>query len=514
MGDSVTSSEQAAAERATGRTSLGPLIIGAMLAMMLPQLDGSILSTASPQVVGDLGGLGDLSWVFTAYMITLTASAPLCGKLGDLYDRKVVFISSILVFLAGSVGAGLSQTLGELIGFRAVQGLGAGGIVVNVIAVIAEVVPQRERGTYQSYLAVLGIVAVTAGPLLGGVLTDHLSWRWVFFINVPIGVVCVVLVARNLHLPPGRIEHSIDYGGALALTAASVAVVLVTSWGGQRYVWTSLVIMFLAAVTVVSVFAVLLIERRAREPVLPLELFRIGNFTAGQVIAFLVGFGMYSATAFLPLYQQTVRHASATNSGLLLLPFLLGSMATTLLGGKLTERTNNYRALLLTGACLFAVGAYLLSRLGVHTGDVEAVTAMLVYGLGLGLLYQVVTVTVQNSIEQRHLGVASGSIIFFRMIGGSFGVALFGSVFAQQLACTLTARLGTHRAHLLTHGGDQIAPDTLASLAAPIRAAYTQGVADGTGRMFLWTVPFALAGVIAAACVQRVSLDDPPGSGR
>jgi EmrB/QacA subfamily drug resistance transporter len=495
-------------ERTEERTSIGPLIIGTMLAMLLAQLDGGILSTALPRVVGDLGGLDNLSWVFTAYMLTLTASTPLYGKLGDLYGRKGIFLASIAIFLIGSMGAGLSQSLGMLIGFRALQGLGAGGLVVNVIAVIGEVVPKRERGKYQSYVAVLGIVAVIAGPLLGGVFTDYLSWRWAFFVNVPIGIVSMLLVGSKLHLAPRRVEHRIDYGGALALAVASVALVLMTSWGGNRYAWGSPVILLLAALTVIAVVAVVLIERRAGEPILPLRLFRIGNFTAGQVIAVLVGFGMYGATAFLPLYQQTVHHSSATNSGLLLLPFLAGSMVTTLLGGKLTERTGNYRALLLCGAVPFALGAYLLSRLGLHTGNLEAVVAMLVYGLGLGLLYQVVTVTVQNSIEQRHLGVASGSVTFFRMIGGSFGVALFGSIFAQQLVSTLTARLGAQQADALTAGGGQLDPAKLNGLAAPVRAAYTEGVANGTHHMFLWAVPFAVVAVIAAAFVKRVAIDD------
>jgi EmrB/QacA subfamily drug resistance transporter len=491
------------------RTAIGPLIIGAMLAMLLAQLDAGILSTALPRVMGDLGGLGSLSWAFTAYLLTLTASTPLYGKLGDLYGRKGVFLASIALFLIGSIGAGLARSLGQLIALRALQGLGAGGLIVNVIAVIGEVVPKRERGRYQSYVAVLGTVAVIAGPLLGGVFSDYLSWRWAFFVNVPIGLASMLLVATKLHLAPRRVGRGIDYGGALGLAAASVAVILLTSWGGSRYAWASPVILLLALAAAVAVVAVVIIERRVREPILPLYLFGNGNFTAGQVLAVLVGFGMYGATAFLPLYQQTVHHSSATGSGLLLLPFLLGSMATTLLGGRLTGRTGNDRPLLLAGAGAFALGALLLSRLGLHTGDLVAAGSMLVYGLGLGLLYQVTTVTVQNSIEPRHLGVASGSVTFFRMIGGSFGVALFGAVFARRLTATLTARLDADRAAALTRGGSRLDPARLGAQPAPVRAAYTAGVADATHHMFLWAVPFALVAVVAAAFVRRAAVDGP-----
>jgi EmrB/QacA subfamily drug resistance transporter len=485
------------------RRQLRVVLPGILLAMLLSQLDTGILSTALPAVVGDLGGISQLSWAVTGYLLTLTASTPLYGKLGDLYGRKRVFMWAISLFLLGSVLSGLAQSMTQLVVFRAIQGLGAGGLVVNVVAVIGELAPPRDRGRFQSYIAVLGAAAAIAGPLLGGVFTDYVTWRWAFFVNLPIGAVSLAIVTAKLHLPRRVIRHRVDYLGALLLTVLAAAIVLITTWGGIRYDWTSPQILALAVVGVLALAGVVVVEWRAAEPILPMRLFGVSNFSIAQVISFLVGFGMYTGVAYLPLYEQAVQHSTATNSGLLLLPFLLGSVVTTLAAGSLLSRTDNHRTLMVVGSAGFLAGEILLAMLDVDTNPLISAAYMLVYGLGLGVIYQVATVTAQNSVEKSDIGVTSSSIMFFRMIGGAFGVSVFGAILAGRLVAALGDKLPPDQASELAAGGGQFDPSKIEALPDRVQEAYTAGVADGTHNMFLLGIPFAAVALLISFAVRK-----------
>src|SRR5215469_15745603 len=391
------------------------ILPGLLLAIMLAMLDQLVVSTALPRIVGDLGGVAHLSWVVTAYVLAATITTPLYGKLGDQYGRKRLLMFAIVLFLIGSALAGLSQTMDQLIVFRALQGLGAGGLLVGAIATIGDLVSPRERGQYMGYIMAAMTLAMIAGPLVGGYITDSLSWRWIFYINMPIG------------------GAALDYLGAVILAAAASSLVLLTTWGGTQYPWRSAQIITLGAVAVVSTIAFIMIERRAAEPVLPLHVFRNRNFSLVTAMSFLLGLAMFGALTFLPLYQQTVQHLSATQSGLMLIPLMLGSTVTALIAGRITTRTGRYKALPIIGGGVMTVGMYLLTRLGLHTSLVTAGLYFAVLGLGMGFLMQITTLVAQNSVAPRDIGVASSSRTFFQQIGGSIGVAVFGGFFDHRL---------------------------------------------------------------------------------
>src|SRR5215469_14210256 len=354
-----------------------------MLAMLLAMLDNMIVSTAMPRIVGDLHGLSHLSWVVTAYVLGTTVSTPIWGKIGDLYGRKNIFLTSIVIFLIGSALSGMSTNMDELIGFRALQGLGAGGLVVGVMAIIGDLVPPRERGRYQGMFAGIMAVAMVAGPLAGGFITDHLNWRWAFYINLPLGVVALAVLAVRLHLPKYRTEHRIDWWGAGLLAIGITALVLITTWGGNQYSWNSPEILGLAGLAVLALAGFALVERRATEPVLSLGLFRNRNFTLSALIGFLVGFAMFGAINFLPLFQQVVQGASATNSGLLLLPMMAGLLATSLFAGQAITRTGRYRMYPIIGGVVMTIGMVLLAQLNVDSSKLQTSLYMLVLGAGM-----------------------------------------------------------------------------------------------------------------------------------
>ena len=371
---------------------------GLLLAIMLAMLDQLIVGTALPRIVGSLGGVAHLSWVVTAYVLASTITTPLYGKLGDMYGRKRLFMTAIVIFLAGSAAAGLSQSMAELITFRAIQGLGAGGLMVSAIAIIGDLVSPRERGQYMGYIMAVMMIATIGGPLLGGFITDSFSWRWIFYINLPIGGAALAYLAATLHLPRRRVEHRVDYLGALVLAVATTAIVLVSTWGGSQYAWASPQILGLCAVAVVAVALFIMIEARVAEPILPLHVFRNRNFSVVTGLSFLAGLAMFGAITFLPLYQQTVQGASPTVSGLLLTPMMVGVMITSLIAGQITTRTGRYKALPILGAAGMTIGMWLLSLLGVNTSRVTSSLYMVVLGLGMGFLMQMTTLIAQNSV--------------------------------------------------------------------------------------------------------------------
>ncbi|HET9655297.1 MAG TPA: MDR family MFS transporter [Kineosporiaceae bacterium] len=487
---------------------------GLLLSMLLGMLDNFIVGTAMPRIVGELGGLAHLSWVVTAYVLGTTVSTPIWGKIGDLFGRKAIFLISISIFLAGSAlcGAAGSALLGgngdgmtELIAFRALQGLGAGGLMVNVMAIIGDLVPPRERGRYQGVMAAVMSLAMIAGPLVGGFITDHLSWRWAFYVNLPVGGAALLVIAATLHLPRRRSEHRIDWLGAGLLTVAITAVVLITTWGGDQYPWLSAQILGLAGLTVVTTGVFLVVEHRAAEPILPLSLFADRNFTLISLVGFLLGFAMFGAINFIPLYQQTVQGASATNSGLLLLPMMASAMAVSLFVGSTITRTGRYKLFPVAGGAVMAIAMVLLSRMDVHTSS--GLTGMFigVLGLGMGFLMQTTMLIAQNSVAQKDMGVASSSATFFRSIGGSFGVSLFGAVFNHRLTAELSDRLGPLSARFSGHGAG-IDTAKLAQLPTPVRSGVLQSLAAAVSEVFTWAIGFAVLVPLIALFVKEIPL--------
>ena len=406
---------------------------GLLLAMLLASLDQTIVSTALPRIVTDLGGIGQLSWVVTAYLLAATVSMPLWGRISDLYGRKALFQGAIVVFLAGSALSGAAQSIGELIAFRALQGLGAGGLMTLAMAIVADIVPPRERGRYQGYIQIVFVLASVAGPLLGGLFVDHASWRWVFYVNLPIGAIALAVVTTTLHLPIERARHHIDYVGAALLGGGITALLLLTTWGGDRYAWGSPVIAGLAAGAAALLGAFVVQERRAAEPILPLRLFADRTFVVVAAVLFLTTCAFFAAVVFMPVFLQRVTGASATGSGLLLLPLMLAGTLSTAVCGRLISRTGRYKVFPAVGLPLMAVGMVLLSRMTADTSRVAASLLLVVFGAGFGMVSQILMIAIQNAVDRRDIGIATASANLFRSLGGSVGVALYGAVFAARL---------------------------------------------------------------------------------
>jgi EmrB/QacA subfamily drug resistance transporter len=489
--------------RSGARREVLIVLPGLLLAMILAMLDQLIVSTALPRIVGTLGGVTHLSWVVTAYVLAATITTPLYGKLGDMYGRKRLIIIAIMIFLVGSALSGVAHSMDQLIAFRAVQGLGAGGLMVGAIATLGDLVPPRERGTYMGYMMAAMMLAMIAGPLVGGYITDSLSWRWIFYINMPVGGAALIYLAATLHVPRLKVSHKIDYLGAGLLAVAATAIVLLSTWGGSQYAWGSPQILGLAALAVVTTVAFCLAEARAAEPVLPLHVFRNLNFTLVSAISFMAGIAMFGALTFLPLYQQTVQHLSATGSGLMLIPMMAGMMVTTILAGQVTTRTGRYKIFPILGGIGMAIGLFLLTRLSVNTSLVTSGLYFAVLGIGMGFLMNVTTIIVQNSVHPRDMGVASSSRTFFQQIGGSIGVSVFGAIFARRLTEVMTARLpGVH----LNVAGGQLDPVTVNKLPAPIRHDVFFAITHAIQGVFIWAAPSAVIVFVLAWFVKEVPL--------
>ncbi|WP_260477925.1 MDR family MFS transporter [Nonomuraea sp. WAC 01424] len=504
------------AEAVGRRREVMVVLPGLMLAMVLAMLDNMIVGTAMPRIVGELGGLTHLSWVVTAYVLGTTVSTPIWGKIGDLYGRKAIFITSVVIFMIGSALCGMagSSMLGgpadgmtELIAFRAIQGLGAGGLMVNVMAIIGDLVPPRERGQYQGIMAGVMSLAMIAGPLVGGFITDHLDWRWAFYVNLPVGAVALVMLVLNLHLPRTHTKVRIDWAGAVLLSVSITAMVLITTWGGNEYAWGSWQILTLIAVAVVFLAGFIVVERRVAEPIMPLQLFRNRNFTLISGIGFLLGFAMFGAINFLPLFQQTVQGATATNSGLLLLPMMASAMVVSLFVGKAITSTGKYKIYPIVGGAGMAAGMWLLSTMDVHTASWQTGIYIAVLGLGMGFLMQTTMLIAQNSVEQKDLGVSSSATTFFRSIGGSFGVSLFGAIFNNHYLSELTDRFGAQAAERMTSGGGaRMDPKQLEQLAPQMRTGILESLATSISGVFWWAIAFAVVVPLLAALIKEIPL--------
>ncbi|MEV7199676.1 MDR family MFS transporter [Streptomyces griseoluteus] len=489
--------------------SVRVVLLALMIAMMLAMLDNMIVGTAMPTIVGDLGGLEHLSWVVTGYTLATAASTPVWGKIGDMYGRKGAFLGSIVIFLIGSALSGMAQGMGELIAFRAVQGLGAGGLMVGVMAIIGDLIPPRERGKYQGMMAGVMALAMIGGPLVGGTITDNWGWRWTFYINLPLGAVALALVSAVLHLPKKRAKAGIDYLGVVLLTVGITAIVLVTTWGGTEYAWTSARIMELIALGVVSLVGFVFWQTKAAEPVLPLHIFKSLNFTLMSLIGFVTGFVMFGATLFLPLYQQAVQGASATNSGLLLLPMLGAMLVTSMVAGRVTTNSGRYKVFPIAGGVLMIIGLYLMSTMDTDTTRLTSGIYMAVVGAGMGCLMQVTMLVAQNSVEMKDMGVASSSATLFRTLGSSFGVAVMGALFNNRVQDVMTERAGA-LGKGITEKSAQLDAASLAKLPAAAREAYQHAVSAGTHSAFLLGSAIAVVVLVAAVFVKEVPLRGGP----
>ncbi|MDT7844667.1 MDR family MFS transporter [Streptomyces justiciae] len=475
--------------------SIGALLLG----MLLAALDQTIVSTALPTIVSDLGGLEHLSWVVTAYLLASTAATPLWGKLGDQYGRKRLFQIAIVIFLVGSALCGAAQNMPQLIAFRALQGLGGGGLMVLSMAIVGDLVPPRERGRYQGLFgAVFGATSVL-GPLLGGVFTEHLSWRWVFYVNLPVGVVALAVIAAVLRIPRKATRHVIDYLGTFLIASVATCLVLVASLGGTTWGWGSPQIVGLAVVGVVLGVCFVGVERRAVEPVLPLKLFRVRTFALSAVISFVVGFAMFGAMTYLPTFLQVVQGVSPTMSGVHMLPMVFGLLLSSTASGQVVSRTGRWKVFPIAGTAVTTIGLLLLHQLDEGSSTWVMSSCFFVFGLGLGLVMQVLVLIVQNAVAYEDLGVATSGATFFRSIGASFGVAIFGTVFTNRLGDKLAdAFAGAPLPGGVTVDGLEADPRDIANLPAALRPAALHAYASSITDVFLYAAPVALLGFVLA----------------
>jgi EmrB/QacA subfamily drug resistance transporter len=479
---------------------------GLLLVLLLAALDSTIVATALPTIVGEMGGLTHLSWVVTAYLLAQTVVTPLYGKLGDLYGRKKVVQVAIVVFLIGSALCGLAQSLTQLIVFRAVQGLGGGGLMVTTQAVVGDIVPARDRGRYQGIFgAVFGLSSI-AGPLIGGYFTTHLSWRWIFYVNLPFGIIAIVVLAATLPSVSRRVSHAIDYMGAALLATALSGTIVVTDLGGMTYPWSSPFILGLIAVVVASTVGFLVVERKASEPVVPLRLFSNRTFVISVLIGLIVGFALFGSVTYLPLFLQIVKGDSPTASGLRMIPMMGGMLVSSIISGQMISRRGRYKIFPIIGTAVMVLGLFLLSRMRAETSITTTALLMMTLGLGLGLVMQVLVLVAQNSVDFKDLGVATSGATLFRLVGGSVGTAVLGAIFASRLHQNLLETLPPSVAGATGTAGANISPRAIAAFSPEVRQLYTGGFTHALNTVFLVATFIGMVGFVLSWLLPETPL--------
>lgn len=489
------------------------VLVGLMLGMLVAALSQTIVATALPTIVGELGGQDQLAWVVSATLLTSTASTPIWGKLSDLYGRKIMFQAAIGIFLLSSLAAGFAQNMGELVAFRAAMGLGVGGLMALSQAIIGDVVSPRERGRYQGYIGSVFGLSTVAGPLLGGFLVEHLSWRWTFWVGIPIGFVALVVTERVLKLPFPRRNHAIDWLGATFIVASISSLLLMLSLGGKEFAWNSGWTYGLGVVALVMLALAVWQERRAVEPIMPPRLFHNHTFVITSAAGFVVGVAMFGAIIFLPQYLQIVKGESPTASGLQTLPLMVGLLLTSIGSGRVITRTGRYKIFPVVGLLIAAIGLYLMSLLDVSTSLWVASAYMFVTGAGIGMVMQVLVLATQNAVDHQDLGVATSGATFFRSLGGAMGVAIFGALLTHRLRDTIPAQLraaGVQPDQMPRGSATQATPEQIANLPEPIHLAVTTGFADALQTTFLAAVPFAIVGFVILLFLRETPLREAP----
>jgi EmrB/QacA subfamily drug resistance transporter len=499
------SSQTIPAQADRSHSEIMVIVTALMLAMLLAALDQTIVSTALPKIASDLHGLGKYSWVATAYLLTSAIATPLYGKISDMFGRKKIFQSAIIIFLVGSALCGLSQTINQLIVFRGIQGIGAGGLMTLVFAIIGDIVPPRDRGKYQGYFGAVFAVSSVVGPLLGGFFTDHLSWRWVFYINLPIGLLAMIAIGARLHLPVRKTHHKIDFGGASLLAVSVTSLLLATVWGGTTYPWASGHIIGLFAVAIAGAGLFIWREQQAAEPILPLRLFKNSIFRTTTLLSLVVGIVMFGALIFLPQYQQIVRGDSATKSGLMLLPLIGGLMIASVTSGRIISKIGRYRIFPIIGTTLISLAFWLFSHITATTPRWELGIWMAVLGLGIGQVMPVLTLAVQNAVAREDLGTGTSSVVFFRTIGSALGAAMFGAILSNRLAVHILQAIPGQAGLQAAHGLKSSA-QTVHSLSPTLQHTVLNAFAASFHDVFLVGIPIAVIALIVALQLKEAPL--------
>jgi EmrB/QacA subfamily drug resistance transporter len=509
----MTSAPTTTEQQPSGGALLSPrrrnlVFLAVLLGMLLAALDQTIVATALPTVVADLGGAGHQSWVVTSYLLASTIVTAVVGKVGDIFGRKAVFQAAVVFFLVGSVLCGLAGSMTMLVASRALQGIGGGAIMVTATALIGEVIPLRDRGRYQGMLGAVFGVTTVIGPLLGGFFTDHLSWRWAFWINVPVGIVVFMVAAGTIPALARAGRPVIDYLGIVLVGLGASGLTLATSWGGGEYAWTSPVIIALFIGSAIALVAFVRVEMRAAEPILPMRLFASPVFAVCCVLSFIVGFAMLGALTFMPTFMQFVNGVSATESGLRTLPMVAGLLITSTGSGAIVSRTGRYKVFPIAGTAVMTVAFVLLSQMDAATPTLLQSLYLFTLGIGIGMCMQVLILIVQNTANFADLGVATSGVTFFRTIGNSFGAAIFGSLFTNFLSGRLPAALAASGAPPEAGASPKVLHGLPAQVAAPIVDAY----AGALGNVFLCAAPVALLGFVVALFLKEVPLQEMDAS--
>jgi len=504
--DSAPTAQAEQPPEAHGSIRLVIFSIGALL--LLASLDQTIVSTALPTIVADLGGLEHLSWVVTAYILASTIVAPLYGKLGDLYGRRNMVFISVGLFLLGSALAGAAMSMPWLIVSRAIQGLGGGGLFVLALSVIADVIPPQQRGQVQGIFGAVFSASSVIGPLLGGFFTEQASWHWIFYINLPIGVLALAGFSASFKPTGRRVQHRIDWAGAGALSVALASVTLATSLGGNAYAWASPEIIGLGALAVVAALLFVWIESRAAEPILPLKLFRMNVFWTTSAMSFVVGAAMFGAVTFVPVYLQIAKGATPTMSGLMMVPMTIGIIISSTISGRYMGRTGRYKILPMFGMTLLTAGLLLLSRLAPDSSSLVFALYVMVPGLGLGMIFPVLTTAVQNAVPRQQIGTATAAGLMFRQVGGSIAVAAFGALFSARMAAGMAAHTGGGAAPLGAMSGEgfSISPAAIAKLPEAAREMIAQVAVNAIHPIFLVASVLAVIGLLVTLVLEEILL--------